>query len=154
MTCPITMEQIEYPKELECKHVFESHAIEQWLIDNNTCPVCRFQVYEKKVLTNTMRHNMDDEHNTHTRFGYFGNGDSRRLINVMEELAQRNFDDSKQISAFFGIRELEFNRSHVLITHRNNWTFGYALNEAARERLKSYFREHFPPPGILVTFMD
>jgi hypothetical protein len=48
--CPITMEKIEFPKRLKCNHEFETVAIEQWLIDNNTCPVCRDEVYEKEYV--------------------------------------------------------------------------------------------------------
>lgn len=47
-TCPISMEEMEYPKNLKCGHEFETVAIEQWLIDNNTCPVCRNVEYEIK----------------------------------------------------------------------------------------------------------
>ena len=42
--CPITMEPINDLRILPCTHKFESMAIEQWLIDNNNCPVCRTRV--------------------------------------------------------------------------------------------------------------
>ena len=40
-TCPITMEEIRNPRALSCSHVFESEAIQQWLLTNNKCPLCR-----------------------------------------------------------------------------------------------------------------
>ena len=39
--CPITLEQITNPKALQCAHIFEESAIDDWLRSNNTCPLCR-----------------------------------------------------------------------------------------------------------------
>ena len=30
---------------LFCKHIFHTNCIEEWLINNNTCPLCRKKCY-------------------------------------------------------------------------------------------------------------
>jgi hypothetical protein len=41
LICPITQEPIKNEKRLTCGHIFEADAIECWLVNNETCPVCR-----------------------------------------------------------------------------------------------------------------
>jgi hypothetical protein len=42
-TCPITMDPVEKGDAAvtSCFHVFQRDAIEQWLVKQNTCPVCK-----------------------------------------------------------------------------------------------------------------
>ena len=51
--CPITQKNFEDGQEviiLPCQHLFEPHAIQRWLQEENaTCPVCRFPLQSKEV---------------------------------------------------------------------------------------------------------
>lgn len=42
--CPITIEEIQSPAALPCGHVFEQHALLQWLQIKRDCPTCRRDV--------------------------------------------------------------------------------------------------------------
>jgi hypothetical protein len=45
--CPICTEDIKLGKEglfLPCGHIFDNDCLMPWLKDNNTCPVCRFEL--------------------------------------------------------------------------------------------------------------
>ena len=51
-TCPITQEEFSSNEEVtlikKCGHIFKTHAIENWLIQHQTCPICR-----DNILTNS-----------------------------------------------------------------------------------------------------
>lgn len=49
--CPILHEEIKEGKTLPCNHKFEKHAIEEWLKNNFTCPICRASSIELKDYT-------------------------------------------------------------------------------------------------------
>lgn len=42
--CPICMEKVQEQRTLPCGHVFCKDCINTWLVSNNSCPVCRFEV--------------------------------------------------------------------------------------------------------------
>jgi len=44
--CAIGQENIIIPYILPCNHVFEKENIEQWLINNNNCPLCRRDIHD------------------------------------------------------------------------------------------------------------
>lgn len=52
--CPITMEPIKKAKALNCMHVFETDAIESWLREHNTCPICRSPVEQPNENANSI----------------------------------------------------------------------------------------------------
>ena len=47
-TCPISHEQFTPDQNVfmirECKHIFSKPQLENWLINNNTCPSCRHDI--------------------------------------------------------------------------------------------------------------
>lgn len=57
--CPITHEVINELSTLECGHEFEKNAIDQWLEQNITCPLCRKQVREE---TKNISQMIDEHH--------------------------------------------------------------------------------------------
>lgn len=48
LICPIKLEKIkinDYIRELKCNHKFLKDEIDKWLNNNNSCPLCRKNVY-------------------------------------------------------------------------------------------------------------
>lgn len=47
--CLETFDDAEIIQQLECKHVFHPKCIGEWLSTNETCPLCRGQIYNWEV---------------------------------------------------------------------------------------------------------
>lgn len=73
-TCPICLQKIKFKKTLTCSHKYCYECIKEWLIKNDSCPVCRCK----------------PNHRYNTRLNYFNkNKDSilthmKELINLYE----------------------------------------------------------------------
>lgn len=50
--CSICHENVDHEIifDLECKHVFHTLCLGQWMFRNNTCPLCRNKILEEKTL--------------------------------------------------------------------------------------------------------
>jgi hypothetical protein len=46
--CPICLENIKKEKKLKCNHSFCKNCIKTWKHENNTCPICRSVIIDKK----------------------------------------------------------------------------------------------------------
>lgn len=46
--CPICLENIKKEKKLKCNHSFCRKCIKTWKHENNTCPICRSVIIDKK----------------------------------------------------------------------------------------------------------
>lgn len=44
--CGICLETMYDPFYFQCNHSFHNKCVSQWLIQNNTCPLCRHEIYE------------------------------------------------------------------------------------------------------------
>ena len=54
--CPITLEKFKENETiiaLPCEHIFRKDAIDEWVEENPTCPVCRFKLHTEKMENNT-----------------------------------------------------------------------------------------------------
>ncbi|KAL9655530.1 hypothetical protein ABK040_002197 [Willaertia magna] len=62
--CPISHQIMKDPVILETGHTFERHSIEEWLLNNNTCPITRKQLEYLELVPNMMiKLNVDKEIN-------------------------------------------------------------------------------------------
>jgi hypothetical protein len=48
--CPISLDLMLTPTKTSCQHVFDVKSINEWIKENNTCPVCRGQILDIKNL--------------------------------------------------------------------------------------------------------
>ena len=46
MSCSICIENINDGFSLDCGHIFHNRCITHWLLENETCPVCRKEILE------------------------------------------------------------------------------------------------------------
>ena len=54
--CPISLEKFKDQEviiRLPCEHIFRKDAIEEWVEENPSCPVCRFKLDTEKIENNT-----------------------------------------------------------------------------------------------------
>ena len=50
-TCPVCVSEIELGESamfMPCGHIFHPECLKPWLIDHNTCPVCRHELPVKE----------------------------------------------------------------------------------------------------------
>jgi len=63
--CPIcldNMHQAVYMREIkECKHTFCGECIEEWLVENKTCPLCKLELSEPNVTNEEIPTPSSDE---------------------------------------------------------------------------------------------
>jgi len=50
MSCSICIENLNKGFHLECGHIFHNRCITHWLLENETCPVCRKEILEPTDL--------------------------------------------------------------------------------------------------------
>jgi hypothetical protein len=48
--CPISLDLMLTPMKTSCQHIFDMKNINEWIKQNNTCPVCRGQILDIKNL--------------------------------------------------------------------------------------------------------
>ena len=90
--CPITMEPINDLRILPCAHKFESMAIEQWLIDNNNCPVCRTRVQDdsrREIQQEAQRMQPERNHVRENRIT-IGNVEEGEIIRYFRDIFREN----------------------------------------------------------------
>lgn len=55
-TCAVCIDQFlinDIVRYLPCKHLFHKNCIDQWLLENPTCPICKLNVLEQLGIEKT-----------------------------------------------------------------------------------------------------
>lgn len=65
--CPITGEQIVEEKRLPCFHKFEKEAIENWLLNHTTCPICRHDTNNNGGFNEVSKHSQNTQNTQNTQ---------------------------------------------------------------------------------------
>ena len=59
--CGICLETIDDPIGFQCNHSFHNKCISHWLLQNNTCPLCRHEIYETTETEDEDEYEYDED---------------------------------------------------------------------------------------------
>lgn len=73
--CPICLDKIIAPKLTECNHKMCVSCLDNWLLTNNTCPLCRKSIIKQQsISTNNDAHSRLHAYTMAFNMSYYLNG--------------------------------------------------------------------------------